>query len=196
MYVTNGSYAPLAWSHPDATPTSPRLNTPESDARPPALHLLTNTMPRLDRVLVRPLTLTLTSTPTLTCLLTELQAYTPGLDDQHVVGHMFVDRPDAFALDYNSSLFQSLQGDGVGAPVAVHPAGGGRAVRNSVTGSSPLVLHFNGGAYRMFKRPLAPPPPPPPWQCLSFAPVPLYWARLAALGDSTLSGREVVPLGA
>jgi hypothetical protein len=106
------------------------------------------------------LTLTLTSTPTLTCLLTELQAYTPGLDDQHVVGHMFVDRPDAFALDYNSSLFQSLQGDGVGAPVAVHPAGGGRAVRNSVTGSSPLVLHFNGGAYRMFKRPLAPPPPP------------------------------------
>ena len=140
------------------------------------------------------LTLTLTSTPTLTCLLTELQAYTPGLDDQHVVGHMFVDRPDAFALDYNSSLFQSLQGDGVGAPVAVHPAGGGRAVRNSVTGSSPLVLHFNGGAYRMFKRPLA--RTPPPWQCLSFAPVPLYWARLAALGDSTLSGREVVPLGA
>ena len=94
--------------------------------------------------------------------LTELQAYTPGLDDQHVVGHMFVDRPDAFALDYNSALFQSLQGDGVGAPIAVHPVGGGggggHAVRNSVTGSSPLVLHFNGGASGWSN---APPPPPP-----------------------------------
>ena len=86
---------------------------------------------------------------------------------------MFVDRPAAFALDYNASLFQSLQGDGVGAPVAVHAAagggggggggggeggggGGGGAVRNSITGSAPLVLHFNGGAYRMVTR-----PPPP-----------------------------------
>ena len=85
-------------------------------------------------------------------LLPELQAYTPGLDDQYVVGHMFVDRPDAFALDYNSTLFQSLQGDGVGAPVAVHPATF-RAVRNSVTGSSPLGLHFNGGACRMSNAP-------------------------------------------
>ena len=110
---------------------------------------------------------------------TARQAYTPGLDDQHVVGHMFVDRPAAFALDYNASLFQSLQGDGVGAPVAVHPAagggggggggrgggkggggGGGGAVRNSITGSAPLVLHFNGGAYRMVTRP--PPPAPSP----------------------------------
>ena len=64
MYVTNGSYAPLAWSQPGLIPASPRLNTPESDARPPALHLLSNTMPRLDRVLVPTLTPTLTSTPT------------------------------------------------------------------------------------------------------------------------------------
>ena len=53
MYVTNGSSAPLAFPLPGASPASPRLNTPESDARPPALHLLANTMPRLDRVLVR-----------------------------------------------------------------------------------------------------------------------------------------------
>jgi len=78
MYVTNGSYAPLAWSHPGATPTSPRLNTPESDARPPALHLLTNTMPRLDRVLVRPLTLTLTSTPTLALTHPQPRTLTPN----------------------------------------------------------------------------------------------------------------------
>lgn len=82
------------------------------------------------------------------------QAYTPGLDDQHVVGHMFVDRPEAFALDYNSTLFQSLQGDGVGSPAAVHPAfpAGGAAgpVRNSLTGARPLVLHFNGGSKPKF----------------------------------------------
>ena len=70
---------------------------------------------------------------------------------------MFVDRPDAFALDYNSTLFQSLQGDGVGAPVAVHPATF-RAVRNSVTGSSPLVLHFNGGACAWSNAPPTPYP--------------------------------------
>ena len=70
MYVTNGSYAPLAWSQPGLIPASPRLNTPESDARPPALHLLSNTMPRLDRVLVPTLTLTLTLTSTLTRALT------------------------------------------------------------------------------------------------------------------------------
>ena len=51
MYVTNGSYAPLSWAQPGGA--AARLNSPESDARPPALHLLANTMPRLDRVLVR-----------------------------------------------------------------------------------------------------------------------------------------------
>ena len=42
-------------------------------------------------------------------LLTELEAFTPGLDDQQVVAHMFVDRPKRFVLDYNSTLFQSMQ---------------------------------------------------------------------------------------
>ena len=81
-------------------------------------------------------------------LLTELQAFTPGLDDQHVTGHMFIDRPEAFALDYNSTLFQSLQGDGVGSPAVVQWKRG--AVRNQATGSSPLVMHFNGGSKPKF----------------------------------------------
>ena len=103
---------------------------------------------------------------------------------------MFVDRPDAFALDYNSSLFQSLQGDGVGAPTAVHPAGGGgggggRAVRNSVTGSSPLVLHFNGGWHGMVKR--------SPWQCLALPLRRHTWHSYGRL--DTPAGRGA-PLGA
>ena len=135
--------------------------------------------------------------------LTELQAYTPGLDDQHVVGHMFVDRPDAFALDYNSALFQSLQGDGVGAPIAVHPVGGGggsggHAVRNSVTGSSPLVLHFNGGASGWSNAP----PPPPPLAVLelcasaSFGRTWRLWAARRSQGEKLATGRPATASGA
>ena len=79
MYVTNGSSAPLASPLPGASPAAPRLNTPESDARPPALHLLANTMPRLDRVLVPTLTRTLTLTLTLTLTVTLTSTPTPTL---------------------------------------------------------------------------------------------------------------------
>ena len=77
-------------------------------------------------------------------LLADLEAYTPGLDDQHVVSHMFVDEPHRFALDYNATLFQSLQGEHkVKAPA-------GAAVVNPITRTHPLVVHFNGGAKRQF----------------------------------------------
>ena len=79
---------------------------------------------------------------------------------------MFVDRPDAFALDYNAELFQSLHGErgevvvgvGVGGGVGVGvglggPNGNGAAAavaHNTLTNSSPLVLHFNGGSKYLF----------------------------------------------
>ena len=103
-------------------------------------------------------------------LLTVLSAYTPGLDDQHVTGHLFVDRNDWFALDRHATLFQSMHGsaDDVHATFAAGVRGGGgggggsgggeaphagaAVARNSLTNSTPRVLHFNGGAKDQFKR--------------------------------------------
>jgi hypothetical protein len=90
-------------------------------------------------------------------LLTVLSAYTPGLDDQHVTGHLFVDRHDWFELDRYAQLFQSMHGsaDDVTATFADGGAGGGAGTamaRNTLTNSTPTVLHFNGGAKGQFQR--------------------------------------------
>jgi hypothetical protein len=94
------------------------------------------------------------------------QAYTPGLDDQQVVSHLFVERPRRFVLDYRAALLQATTPAATSLPVRVGSPGdlrsasllqsmqedkglvaaAGRGVRNSATGTSPLVLHFNGGA--------------------------------------------------
>jgi len=85
-------------------------------------------------------------------LLTEMVAFTPGLDDQHVVSHMFVDAPERFALDYEARLFQSFQEE-KGAVTAVAASDTSLAsVRNVATNSSPLVLHFNGGSKKHFPK--------------------------------------------
>ena len=70
---------------------------------------------------------------------------------------MFVDRPSSFAMDYNASLFQSMQEAGRTVQVveaardgSSPPRAPARLVRNRLTGSTPLVLHFNGGSKPAF----------------------------------------------
>ena len=82
-------------------------------------------------------------------LFTELVAYTPGLDDQHVVGHIFVDLLERFALDRRATLLQSMHGGG-GEVRPLRTAEGAPVLRNALTNTSPVVLHFNGGAKRSF----------------------------------------------
>jgi hypothetical protein len=79
-------------------------------------------------------------------LLTELVAYTPGLDDQHVTGHIFVDYNDRFVLDQNATLFQSMHGDGNNVGFTTSASDGAPTLFNALTHTLPLVLHFNGGA--------------------------------------------------
>ena len=83
-------------------------------------------------------------------LLTVLASYTPGLDDQHVTGHLFVDRNDWFELDRHARLFQSMHGNA--ADVRMERAGGAPSLHNAMTNSTPRVLHFNGGAKDQFAR--------------------------------------------
>lgn len=95
-------------------------------------------------------------------LFTELVAYTPGLDDQHVVGHIFVDYQSRFALDRHAHMLQSMHGDttdhdvrpaqSASAPVGSTSRASPPVVRNVLTNSSPVVLHFNGGAKQRFGR--------------------------------------------
>lgn len=80
-------------------------------------------------------------------LLTVLASYTPGLDDQHVTGHLFVDRNEWFALDRDARLFQSMHGNAK--DVQFYPPS---EVFNRLTNSTPRVLHFNGGAKDEFPR--------------------------------------------
>ena len=88
-------------------------------------------------------------------LLTTLASYTPGLDDQHVTGHLFVDRSEWFALDRHAQLLQSMHGnrDGRAADVvATRGPTGEPTAHNRLTATWPSVLHFNGGAKGEFDR--------------------------------------------
>ena len=81
-----------------------------------------------------------------------LASYTPGLDDQHVTGHLFVDRNEWFELDRHARLFQSMHGNADDVAMERAAASGAPALHNTRTGSHPLVLHFNGGAKDKFAR--------------------------------------------
>ena len=90
-------------------------------------------------------------------LLTVLASYTPGLDDQHVVGHLFVDRNDWFNLDRQSTLLQSMHGNAADVRME-RDAAQQPILRNLLTNTTPSVLHFNGGAKDQFptvERPFA-----------------------------------------
>ena len=84
-------------------------------------------------------------------LLTVLASYTPGLDDQHVVGHLFVDRNDWFNLDRRSTLLQSMHGNAADVRME-RDAAQQPILRNLLTNTTPSVLHFNGGAKDQFPR--------------------------------------------
>lgn len=77
--------------------------------------------------------------------------YTPGLDDQHVVGHLFVDLNERFALDRHATLLQSMHGD-LSDVVPTTAASGAPTLYNARTKTAPLVLHFNGGAKGQFAK--------------------------------------------
>ena len=84
-------------------------------------------------------------------LLTILASYTPGLDDQHVTGHLFVDRPGWFALDRNATLLQSMGAKPFEGDTRLDDSPERRVV-NTLTNTTPKVLHFNGGAKGQFGR--------------------------------------------
>ena len=81
-------------------------------------------------------------------LLTVLASYTPGLDDQHVTGHLFVDRGNWFVLDRHARLMQSMHGNAE--DVRTEYSSGVPSLRNVLTNTTPQVLHFNGGAKDQF----------------------------------------------
>jgi hypothetical protein len=82
-------------------------------------------------------------------MLTEAIAFTPGLDDQYVVSHMLLERPEEMVLDRHARLFQSLQLERRQL-LQLLPPGAEAAVQNRHTGTQPLILHFNGGAKPLF----------------------------------------------
>jgi len=84
-------------------------------------------------------------------LFTELVAYTPGLDDQHVVGHIYVDLQHRFALDRHARLLQSMHADSLEDDLERRRAPSGEPlVYNKLTKTFPPILHFNGGGKRYF----------------------------------------------
>lgn len=76
-----------------------------------------------------------------------------GMNDQELATNLFVHgRPGVehnITLDYHNSLFQNLH---MHFDVLRVPASLAEPVRNTVTGGSPLLVHFNGGAKGEFDR--------------------------------------------